>query len=181
MVVRGVRGLNSGPRHKGWKTRAPTATNRAPRRTGIHRDPDQGEPAAALRGGRPIPPRVFVWLHMHGIGVRARCSSAICKSTWSGGWITSLPCQCLRTWLVASRSNGGVLPVGRWVTSLHVGRYDGLISANAWLQEWAHERGIRWQMPTARTRERHLTDPSREPDPSRWGVRRCGPNCGWSR
>lgn len=54
----------------------------------------------------------------------------------------------------------------------HVGPYEGLLSANARVQEWARERGIQWQMSEdslwgARV-ERYLTDPSREPDPSRW-------------
>ncbi|MBV9006968.1 MAG: hypothetical protein JOZ98_05740 [Solirubrobacterales bacterium] len=49
---------------------------------------------------------------------------------------------------------------------------DGLLSANAILQQWAQERGIRWQVTDdsrwgARV-ERYLTDPSRQPDPSRW-------------
>jgi hypothetical protein len=58
------------------------------------------------------------------------------------------------------------------VTLLHVGPYDGLVGANATLQEWAKERGIRWQMTDAGSRwaarfEQYLTDPSRESDPSR--------------
>jgi hypothetical protein len=66
----------------------------------------------------------------------------------------------------------GVLPAGCYVTLLHVGPYSGLASANAVLQQWAREHGIRWQM-TGKDRwggpvERYLTDPSREPDPSRW-------------
>ncbi|HLW96228.1 MAG TPA: GyrI-like domain-containing protein [Solirubrobacteraceae bacterium] len=68
--------------------------------------------------------------------------------------------------------HAGVLPPGRYVTLRHVGPYDGLVSANARIQAWARENGIRWQMTDeslwgARV-ERYLTDPSREPDPSRW-------------
>jgi effector-binding domain-containing protein len=65
-----------------------------------------------------------------------------------------------------------VLPAGRYVTLLHVGPYDGLMSANAALQKWAVQRGIRWQMTDdsrwgARV-ERYLTNPSDEPDRRRW-------------
>ena len=66
----------------------------------------------------------------------------------------------------------GVLPAGRYVTLLHVGPYEGLVSANASIQEWAREHRVDWQISDdsvwgARV-ERYLTDPSREPDPSRW-------------
>ncbi len=33
------------------------------------------------------------------------------------------------------------LPAGRYVTLLHVGPYEDLVSANAILQDWAHEHG----------------------------------------
>lgn len=66
----------------------------------------------------------------------------------------------------------GVLPAGRWVTLLHVGPYDGLVAANARLQEWARREGIGWEMSEegvwAGRAEHYLTDPSREPDPARW-------------
>jgi effector-binding domain-containing protein len=70
------------------------------------------------------------------------------------------------------RVRNGVLAAGRYVTLLHVGPYDGLVKANAALQQWAQEQGISWQMDGgSRWRgrlERYLSDPSREPDPSRW-------------
>jgi effector-binding domain-containing protein len=65
----------------------------------------------------------------------------------------------------------GVLPAGDYVTLLHVGPYDGLVQANAALQQWASERDVRWAMDgeTWLGRiERYLTDPSQEPDPSKF-------------
>ena len=65
----------------------------------------------------------------------------------------------------------GVLPAGRYVTLLHVGPYDGLVEANATLQRWAAEHGLRWAMDGAAWRgrgERYLTDPSQQPDPAQW-------------
>ena len=69
------------------------------------------------------------------------------------------------------RVHPGELPGGRYVTLLHVGPYDGLMEANATLQRWAGEQGLRWAMDGSRwlgRLERYLTDPSQEPDSSRW-------------
>jgi effector-binding domain-containing protein len=64
------------------------------------------------------------------------------------------------------------LPGGRYVTLLHVGPYEGLVAANATLQAWAQEQGIAWDMDGGsvwRGRvEHYLTDPSQDPNPSRW-------------
>ncbi len=65
----------------------------------------------------------------------------------------------------------GGLPAGRYVTWLHVGPYHGLVQANATLQQWAKERGLRWARDGSiwlGRVERYLTDPSQEPDPSTW-------------
>jgi effector-binding domain-containing protein len=66
---------------------------------------------------------------------------------------------------------GDVLPAGRYVTLMHIGPYDRLVQANADVQAWASERGLRFAMdgPIWRGRvERYLTDPRAEPDSSRW-------------
>ncbi|HEY3774824.1 MAG TPA: GyrI-like domain-containing protein [Solirubrobacteraceae bacterium] len=64
------------------------------------------------------------------------------------------------------------LPAGRYVVLLHVGPYDGLIDANATVQDWAEEHNIRWRRDHGSAWggrvERYLTDPSAEPDSSRW-------------
>jgi effector-binding domain-containing protein len=69
------------------------------------------------------------------------------------------------------RVRSGVLPSGRYVTLRHVGPYDGLVTANANLQEWASAQNLTFQIDGSIWRgriERYLTDPSQEPDPSRW-------------
>jgi effector-binding domain-containing protein len=72
----------------------------------------------------------------------------------------------------AARVGVGELPPGRYATLLHVGHYEGLAAANAELQDWARQRGINWATEPdgawSGRLERYLTDPSREPDPSRW-------------
>jgi len=70
------------------------------------------------------------------------------------------------------RVRAGTLPAGEYVTLLFRGHYDGLVAANAAVQQWGAQRGVRWAMdgPTAwRARiEQYLTDPRVEPDSARW-------------
>ena len=75
------------------------------------------------------------------------------------------------------RVRPGVLPAGRYVTLRHAGPYDGLIASNAALQNWAKARGITFDSRDTdhgeawHSRvEHYLTDPSAEPDPSKWQV-----------
>lgn len=69
----------------------------------------------------------------------------------------------------------GLLPAGRYVVARHTGSYDGLITANAALQQWAADHGIvfdavetskgtAWQCRA----EHYLTNPAEEPDPGKW-------------
>ena len=71
----------------------------------------------------------------------------------------------------AGRVRPGVVPGGRYVTLLHTGPYDGLMAANAALQDWAAQQGITLaSSPDHRSWpgrvEYYLTDPSAEPDPA---------------
>jgi effector-binding domain-containing protein len=71
------------------------------------------------------------------------------------------------------RIRPGVLPGGRYVTLLHTGPYDGLVAANAALQDWARRNGVALASSADGRHwpgrvEHYLTDPSAEPDPARW-------------
>jgi effector-binding domain-containing protein len=69
----------------------------------------------------------------------------------------------------------GVLPAGRYATVIHVGPPDSLVGATAALLEWAADSGLQWDMTVrdddelwgARL-EFYLTDPSEQPDTSKW-------------
>ncbi|MFG3504724.1 GyrI-like domain-containing protein [Streptomyces sp. NPDC047821] len=68
-----------------------------------------------------------------------------------------------------------MLPAGRYATLTHVGHPDRLLEAAATLREWAHGRGLEWDMREVDGVERwgcriesYRTDPRVEPDPSRW-------------
>jgi effector-binding domain-containing protein len=69
----------------------------------------------------------------------------------------------------------GSLPGGRYVTSLHVGPYDGLIGAVDSLLHWADAEGLAFDASSAEDGEHwgcrlesYLTDPSQQPDPATW-------------
>ena len=75
----------------------------------------------------------------------------------------------------SGRIRAGVLPAGRYVVLRHTGHYDGLIDANAVLQQWAHDRGLEFDVRDTPEGsawgsrfEEYITDPSGEPDPSKW-------------
>ena len=44
------------------------------------------------------------------------------------------------------RVHTGLLPAGDYVTLLFRGHYDGLVAANAAVQQWGERRGVRWAM-----------------------------------
>jgi effector-binding domain-containing protein len=71
------------------------------------------------------------------------------------------------------RIRPGELPAGPYVSLVHTGPYDELIAANAAVQAWAAEQGLTLESDATGQRfrgraEHYLTDPSAEPDPSRW-------------
>jgi effector-binding domain-containing protein len=75
----------------------------------------------------------------------------------------------------SERIRPGVLPAGRYVVLRHTGHYDGLIDANAALQQWAHDHGLEFDVRDTSEGsawgsrfEEYITDPSGEPDPSKW-------------
>jgi effector-binding domain-containing protein len=69
----------------------------------------------------------------------------------------------------------GVLPAGRYATLTHVGHPGELIGATEALLDWAAANGLTWDMMPGEDGERwggrlevYLTDPSQEPDMSKW-------------
>lgn len=69
----------------------------------------------------------------------------------------------------------GVVPAGRYGTLTYTGDYEGLVDANEALQEWARTEGLGWAMTPTEHGDRfesrlevYLTDPSSEPDPTKW-------------
>ena len=69
----------------------------------------------------------------------------------------------------------GVLPAGRYVTLTHVGHPAELAGVTKSLLDWAAGQSLTWDMTPGEAGERwggrveiYLTDPSEEPDMSKW-------------
>jgi effector-binding domain-containing protein len=69
----------------------------------------------------------------------------------------------------------GVLPAGRYAALTHVGHPGELAEATKALLDWAAGQGLSWDMSPGEAGERwgsrleiYLTDPSQEPDMSKW-------------
>ena len=69
----------------------------------------------------------------------------------------------------------GVLPAGRYATLTHVGHPSELMAATKALLDWAAGQGLTWDMTPGEGGDRwgcrleiSLTDPSLEPDMSKW-------------
>ena len=71
----------------------------------------------------------------------------------------------------------GVLPAGRYATLTHVGHPSELVGVTKALLDWAAAQGLTWDMSPGEDGDRwgsrlefHLTDPSQEPDMSKWAT-----------
>lgn len=65
----------------------------------------------------------------------------------------------------------GAVPAGRYAVLVHTGPPEELVEANAEIQRWGEENGIRWQVEGERWGGRveySLTDPAQEPDRTKW-------------
>ena len=69
----------------------------------------------------------------------------------------------------------GVLPPGRYATLTHQGYPSELVGATEALLDWAAGQGLSWDVSSDGSGERwgarlenYLTDPSQEPDMSKW-------------
>jgi effector-binding domain-containing protein len=128
----------------------------------------QGLPSAVDQGF----PELFGWLVSHSVALAGPPFIRYLRVDMDAELTIELAAPVHIEPPAGERVRPGTLPAGRYVTLLHIGPYDGLVDANAALQRWAQEQGIRWQIDDASIWggriERYLTDPSQEPDPSAW-------------
>ncbi|MGH3258019.1 MAG: GyrI-like domain-containing protein [Streptosporangiaceae bacterium] len=75
------------------------------------------------------------------------------------------------------RVTAGTLPGGRYATLTHVGHPSELAGVTETLLDWAADQGLTWDMPPDEKGDRwgsrleiYLTDPSEEPDMSKWAT-----------
>lgn len=118
-------------------------------------------------------PELFGWLGEHGIApagppfIRYHVIDMAADLEVEFGVPVDGPVQA------AGRVRNGVLPAGQYLTLLHTGSYDGLVAANAAVQNWASRHSIRLASSADGRRwpgrvEHYLSDPREVTDPARW-------------
>lgn len=124
--------------------------------------------------GRAVPPlwpEVFGWLAQHGAAPAGPPFIRYLVVDMDGELEVEAGVPVAAPVAGDGRVVAGVLPAGRWAALLHTGHPQELVAANAELQRWGAEKGLRWQVEgdvwSGRI-ESSLTDPAREPDPGRW-------------
>jgi effector-binding domain-containing protein len=120
-------------------------------------------------------PELFGWLAAHGVAAAGPPFIRYLVIDMAAELEIELAVPVATAVAGSGQVRPGVLPEGRYAVLRHTGSYDGLIAANAALQHWATEHGVTfdtWEAPGGsawRSRVEHfLTDPSKEPDPSKW-------------
>ena len=124
-------------------------------------------------------PELFGWLAGKTASPQAvRRSSATWSSTWQLACKTpAWGCRSMRRSPGAGAFSPASCPEGRYAVLRHTGPYDGLMAANAALQQWASEHSAEFDVTDTaegqawRSRvEHYLTNPAQEPDPAKWEV-----------
>jgi effector-binding domain-containing protein len=118
---------------------------------------------------------VFSWLAERGLAPAGPPFSGTTSSTWNGSSTSKPACQCRQQSRVGKSVTAGVLPAGRYATTVHVGPYDGLTGAVDNLLQWAQAHGLEWDKSPAGDGEHwgcrleiYLTNPAEQPDPAKW-------------
>ena len=122
-------------------------------------------------------PELFGWLAGHGIAPAGAPFIRYLVIDMTAGLQLDLGVPVSSPVAGSGRIEPGVLPAGTYAVLRHAGPYDGLLAANAALQEWASEHGVAfdaWDTPDGqawRSRvEHYLTNPAEEPDQAKWEV-----------
>lgn len=124
--------------------------------------------AAAIDTGFP---ELFAWLAEHSLAPTGPPFIRYLRVDMDGELAVELAAPVDGATPADGRVRGGELPAGRYVTLLHTGPYDGLLQANAAVQQWANDRGLGWAMDGSTWRgrvEHYLTNPADQPDSSQW-------------
>ncbi len=120
-------------------------------------------------------PRLFRWLDEHAIAPAGPPFIRYLVIDMAADLDIELGVPVAATVAADDQVQAGMLPGGRYATLLYAGPYDGLIGANAALQQWAQRQGLEFDAADTdrgsawRCRVEHYrTDPSAEPDPAKW-------------
>jgi effector-binding domain-containing protein len=127
--------------------------------------PPDGIPKVVDRGF----PELFAWLAERGIAPAA--APFIRYHALGEAFDLELGVPVAAPVEAAGRVTPSVLPAGRWARVVHVGRYDGLRDAWDAFGSRLREQGLEPDADGQAYRgfvEHYLTDPSAEPDASKW-------------
>jgi effector-binding domain-containing protein len=115
-------------------------------------------------------PRVFGWLDEQGIAVTDPPVLRYLSVDMEHQLVIDLGVPMTQPVTPGGGLHVDELPAGRWVTLRHVGPYDGLVAANARVQEWAEQQGLRFATDgtTWRGRVEHYVSDPQEVPPDEW-------------
>jgi hypothetical protein len=132
-------------------------------------------PMSGLAGVAALHPEVFAWLGARGLApagapfFKYNVIDMARELEVEAGVPVAAPADGDGTVL------SGVLPAGRYAMLTHVGHPSELADATGDLLDWAAGRGLSWDVSPGDRGERwggrleiYLTDPSAEPDMSKW-------------
>jgi effector-binding domain-containing protein len=138
-------------------------------------------PMAALGGVAARFAEVFAWLGARGVApagapfFKYNVIDMAGKLEVEAGVPVAAPVDCDAAVAGDSPVVSGVLPAGRYATLVHVGNPSELLDATKALLDWAAGQGLSWDASPGDGGERwgsrleiYLTDPSAEPDVSKW-------------
>jgi effector-binding domain-containing protein len=111
-------------------------------------------------------PRIFGWLEKQGIALSAPPVLRYLSVDMEHQLVIDLGIPVTRPVTPGDGLHVDELPAGRWVTLRHVGPYDGLVAANARLQDWAEQQGLRFATDGIAWRgrvEHYVSDPQEVP------------------
>ncbi|WP_420123736.1 GyrI-like domain-containing protein [Nakamurella sp.] len=119
--------------------------------------------ALVAHGTTPAGAPFFRYLEIHGEAMTVQVGVPVPAGATLPEHVTPFPTEA------------GELPAGRYVTTTHVGPFDGLLAATASLMAWADDQGLDLDREIADGVEKwaarleiYLTDPRLETDPARF-------------
>ena len=128
--------------------------------------------------GTVVPPlnqQVFAWLGEHGAAPAGAPFWKYNVIDMAGKLEVEAGAPVVAAVAGDGRVVSGMLPAGRYATLTHVGHPSELMAATRALLDWAAAQGLTWDMSPGANGERwgcrleiYLTDPSQEPDMSKW-------------
>ena len=118
---------------------------------------------------------VYTWLQQHGIPAAGPPFFRYIRIDMERGFVMEFGVPTERLVRVEDDLVAGLLPAGRYASTVYRGPYGDLLDVNAVLVGWAKERGLTWDMEQTASGDRfacrleiYRTDEQLVPDPAQW-------------